>query len=85
MVPISRWFRGPLAGRVRSAVLGDRLAQTGWFERTALEQLVDQHQSGARENGKQLWALMMLDSFLGLQGIEAGVATGGRDRLRNAA
>ena len=28
-VPLARWFRGPLRERVRDAVLGERLADTG--------------------------------------------------------
>ena len=32
-VPLARWFRGPLKQRVRDAVLGERLAATGWFNR----------------------------------------------------
>ena len=31
-VPLARWFRGPLKQRVRDAVLGERLAATGWFK-----------------------------------------------------
>ena len=32
-VPLARWFRGPLRERVRDALLGERLADTGMFER----------------------------------------------------
>src|SRR6478609_4315524 len=46
-VPLARWFRGPLKQRVRDAVLGPRLAETGWFDRAYLEHLIDAHQSGA--------------------------------------
>ena len=35
-VPLARWFRGPLRQRVRDAVLGERLAETGWFDRDYL-------------------------------------------------
>ncbi len=35
-VPLARWFRGPLRQRVRDAVLGDRLASTGFFNRDYL-------------------------------------------------
>ncbi|NLZ40538.1 MAG: amidotransferase 1, exosortase A system-associated, partial [Comamonadaceae bacterium] len=48
-VPLARWFRGPLAQRVRDAVLGERLADTGWFNRRYLEHLVQAHQSGASD------------------------------------
>jgi asparagine synthase (glutamine-hydrolysing) len=35
-VPLARWFRGPLRERVRQAVLGPRLAATGWFNQDYL-------------------------------------------------
>ncbi len=63
-VPLARWFRGPLKERVRQAVLGPRLADTGWFETGYLRQLVDAHQSGARDHSAPLWTLMMFEAFL---------------------
>jgi asparagine synthase (glutamine-hydrolysing) len=63
-VPLARWFRGPLKQRVRDAVLGDRLAATGWFNRRYLEHLLEAHQSGARDYSAPLWTLMMFEAFL---------------------
>ena len=63
-VPLARWFRGPLKQRVRDAVLGDRLAATGWFNRNYLEHLVQAHQSGARDYSAPLWTLLMFEAFL---------------------
>ena len=63
-VPLARWFRGPLRARVRDAVLGERLGDTGWFDRRLLERLVDEHQSAARDHSPALWALLMFESFL---------------------
>ena len=63
-VPLDRWFRGPLKQRVREAVLGQRLAETGWFNRAYLEHLVDAHQSGARDYSAPLWTLLMFEAFL---------------------
>jgi asparagine synthase (glutamine-hydrolysing) len=63
-VPLATWFRGPLKGRVRDAVLGDALAATGFFNRTFLEHLVSAHQSGARDYGTELWTLLMFEAFL---------------------
>ena len=63
-VPLARWFRGPLKQRVRDAVLGDRLAATGWFNRPYLEHLVDAHQSGASDHSAPLWTLLMFEAFL---------------------
>jgi asparagine synthase (glutamine-hydrolysing) len=63
-VPLARWFRGPLKDRVRQAVLGPRLADTGWFDAGALRQLVDAHQSGRSDHSAPLWTLMMFEAFL---------------------
>ncbi len=63
-VPLERWFRGPLKQRVRDAVLGERLAATGWFDRKYLEHLVDAHQSSMRDYSSPLWSLLMFEAFL---------------------
>lgn len=72
-VPLARWFRGPLKQRVRDAVLGERLAATGWFDRSYLEHLVQAHQSGARDYSAPLWTLLMFEAFL-RQVVDASVA-----------
>jgi len=63
-VPLAQWFRGPLKQRVREAVLGERLASTGWFQRPYLEHLVNSHQSGASDYSAPLWTLLMFEAFL---------------------
>jgi asparagine synthase (glutamine-hydrolysing) len=63
-VPLARWFRGPLRERVRGALLGERLADTGWFDRAALEGLLDEHQRGRRDHSAALWSLLMFEAFL---------------------
>jgi asparagine synthase (glutamine-hydrolysing) len=63
-VPLAQWFRGPLRQRVRDAVLGARLADTGLFNGAYLKHLVDTHQSGFRDYSTPLWTLLMFDSFL---------------------
>ncbi len=63
-IPLASWFRGPLKEKVRSAVLGPVLAQTGYFNADYLRELVDQHQSGLRDYSTPLWTLLMFESFL---------------------
>jgi asparagine synthase (glutamine-hydrolysing) len=63
-VPLASWFRGPLRERVRDAVLGERLLDTGLFDRRGLEQLIGQHQSGMRDHSAPLWTLLMFEAFL---------------------
>ena len=63
-VPLARWFRGPLRQRVRDAVLGERLASTGWFNAAYLQHLVEAHQSGRCDYSAPLWTLLMFEAFL---------------------
>ena len=63
-VPLARWFRGPLRQRVHDAVLGERLAATGFFNREYLSRLILHHQSGRRDYSSALWTLLMFDAFL---------------------
>jgi asparagine synthase (glutamine-hydrolysing) len=63
-VPLARWFRGPLRERVRSAVLGARLADTGWFDPRYLRHLVEAHDAGTRDCSTPLWSLLMFEAFL---------------------
>ena len=63
-VPLARWFRGPLRSRLRDALLGERLASTGFFNRKYIEELIDQHSSGRRDYSSSLWTLLMFDAFL---------------------
>jgi asparagine synthase (glutamine-hydrolysing) len=63
-VPMAAWLRGPLKQRLRNAVLGPRLQDTGWFERRTLFYLVDSHLSGARDHSAALWALLMFEAFV---------------------
>jgi asparagine synthase (glutamine-hydrolysing) len=63
-VPLARWFRGPLRERIRDALLGERLAATGLFDRACMRELLDKHQAGVRDYSTPLWALLMFDAFL---------------------
>jgi asparagine synthase (glutamine-hydrolysing) len=83
-VPLASWFRGPLKQRVRDAVLGEQLADSGFFNPTVLRRLVDQHQSGARDHSAPLWSLLMFEAFLRL-GVAGQHASGLQHMSRAAA
>lgn len=84
-VPLAQWLRGPLKQQLNQAVLGDRLAATGWFNRDTLSSMVDAHQSGRSDHAAPLWTAMMFEAFLrnvvdapdsaGLSGLTAAQAT----------
>jgi len=62
-VPLAGWFRGPLRTRLRDAVLGTSLIDSGIFKRKFLERLVNEHQSGSRDHSAPLWSLLMFEGF----------------------
>ena len=60
-IPLGQWFRGPLKTYWEEHVLsGDALAR-GYFQESGLRALWDEHQSGRRDQGYRLWALLMLE------------------------
>lgn len=63
-VPLAKWFRGPLRDKIREAVLGPVMADSGYFDMEFLRKLVDAHQSGANDHSAGLWSLLMYESFL---------------------
>jgi asparagine synthase (glutamine-hydrolysing) len=63
-VPLASWFRGPLKEKVRQAVLGPTLKNTGFFNTDYLHELVDHHQAGLRDYSTPLWTLLMFEAFL---------------------
>ena len=63
-VPLAGWFRGPLRRRLRGALLGPGLRDTGLFDMPFVEKLVEQHSSGARDHSAALWTLTMFEAFL---------------------
>jgi asparagine synthase (glutamine-hydrolysing) len=71
-VPLARWLRGPLRQRVRDALLGGALAQTGWFNQSEVQRLVEQHERSQYDHSTPLWTLLMFDAFL--RNVHEGVA-----------
>ncbi len=63
-VPLANWLRGPLAARTRDAVLGERMADSGYFDPKTLHAMVRQHQSRERDFSAPLWTLLMFEAFL---------------------
>jgi asparagine synthase (glutamine-hydrolysing) len=63
-VPLDSWFRGPLRDRVRDALLGPVMRDSGIFDVGFLRQVVEQHQSGRRDFSAPIWTLLMFAAFL---------------------
>ena len=74
-IPLGAWLRGPLRESMRKAVLNPALLETGIFNEDYLKQMIDQHQSGARDHTVSLWSVLMFEAFLRKNG--ASAAAGG--------
>src|SRR5699024_170457 len=62
-IPLAAWFRGPLRETSYKALTQGPLAESGFFDRRALEGLWMRHASGRNDHSAELWSLLMLDQF----------------------
>lgn len=60
-VPLSRWFKGPLAGYLKDHLLAQSARERGYFRPREVERLITEHQSSAQDHGYKLWALLMFE------------------------
>ena len=60
-IPVAHWFRGPLKEQMLSVLSPERVVRKGFFDPRAVQQLIDDHISGRRDNRKQLWTLFAFD------------------------
>ncbi|MBK5305894.1 MAG: asparagine synthase (glutamine-hydrolyzing) [Frankiaceae bacterium] len=63
-VPLDEWFRGTLAATARATLAGPGSALRGHLEPNAVQSLLSEHASGARDHGERLWSLLLLEGFL---------------------
>ena len=60
-VPLAHWFRGPLREFLRDHLTGTSFRQRGFTEPAFVDYLIEEHQSGRRDNSARLWELLMLE------------------------
>lgn len=79
-VPLGRWLRGPLKGRLRAVVNGPVLADCGLFDLAALSDLAEQHIGGHGDYSAALWSVLMFEAFLRRAHADAPLALGPEQR-----
>jgi asparagine synthase (glutamine-hydrolysing) len=62
-VPVSRWFRHELKGYMYDVLLDKRTHERGYFEKTGIERLLDEHVSLRNDHSSKLWALLFLETW----------------------
>ena len=60
-VPVGRWLGGDFWPVVEELVLGSRATARGFFARSALARMADEHRSGRARHGDRLWLLVNLE------------------------
>jgi asparagine synthase (glutamine-hydrolysing) len=60
-IPHARWLRHELRSMAREVLLSRRARQRGFFKTQAVEQLLQQHDSGRINHGMRLWNLLWLE------------------------
>ncbi|MEA2268530.1 MAG: hypothetical protein QOC64_1140, partial [Solirubrobacteraceae bacterium] len=67
-IPLDRWFRTDLRSYAESMLLSPESRVRAHLDEGALERLVGEHMTGARNNGHPLWTLLTLEVFLRREG-----------------
>jgi asparagine synthase (glutamine-hydrolysing) len=57
-VPVGHWIKGELSGWARERLLGNR-SLSDWFKEAEVQRLFHEHDSGNKNHGKKLWALLI--------------------------
>jgi len=60
-VPLRRWFHDEMIGWARDILSDPRTRQRGWTRPSQVAVLLRQHESGARDHAKRIWALVCLE------------------------
>ena len=60
-VPVGRWFRTSLKSYLRDTLLSREALGRGYFNEPTLRRLIAEHESGKRDHGHRLWALLTLE------------------------
>jgi asparagine synthase (glutamine-hydrolysing) len=60
-VPLARWFRGELRGYLRDSLTSECFLGRGVVSGPFLRTMLDEHDSGRRDNNHWLWSLLMLE------------------------
>lgn len=62
-IPTGEWLRGPLRDWAEDLLRRDALREQPYFRAGAVRKAWEDHLSGARDHGTQLWTLLMLQSW----------------------
>lgn len=60
-LPLAQWLRNDLAEPVKELLLDGEILKQGWFESVVVENVLEQHRSGAKDHTHRIWSLLWLE------------------------
>jgi asparagine synthase (glutamine-hydrolysing) len=60
-IPLADWFRGELREMVHDVLLSPQSLQRGYFQQSAVANMVEQHSTGVGDYAENLWDLLILE------------------------
>jgi asparagine synthase (glutamine-hydrolysing) len=63
-VPVGAWLRGPLRGWAEELLARPRIKREGYLNAESVQACWQDHLSGRRDRGCELWAILMLEGWL---------------------
>lgn len=70
-MPVARWLRGELRNFCNEVLSEDSIKKAGLFNFDYIARLKKEHFSGKKDNRKQLWTLLVLQTWLRKSGVGA--------------
>lgn len=67
-IPVGRWLRGPLKSWLLQELAERKIRKEGILDPNAVSQLVNEHLSGRFDRRKQLWTLLVFETWMGRYG-----------------
>ena len=62
--PIEAWLRSELRPAVHDLLLSPETELQGYFSRQKIARMTEEHETGKRDHGRRIWALLMLEGWL---------------------
>jgi asparagine synthase (glutamine-hydrolysing) len=63
-VPLGMWFRGPLCQPAKDLLLAPEVQLHRYLRTDKVSQLLEENRRGEADNGKRIWSLLVLESWL---------------------
>jgi len=68
-MPLTAWFRGPQANRIRQLSASSALTRSGLFNAATIDKLATDHLAARRDHHVPLWLLLIFNSYLERTGV----------------